>query len=84
MPMFEYICRACDHAFERLVRPGDTPACPACRSEDLEKQLSLPALSSEGIREGNLAKGRKAAESNRKGHQEAQRDSLRSHLAEHS
>jgi putative FmdB family regulatory protein len=81
--MFEYVCRACDHAFERLVRAGDTPACPACQSQDLEKQLSMPALSSEGIRETNLARGRKAAEKNRKGHQEAQRDSLRSHLAEH-
>jgi len=84
MPIFEYVCRACDHAFEQLIRPGVTATCPACQSQDLEKQLSLPALSSEGIREANLAKGRKAAEKNRKGHQEAQRDSLRSHLAEHS
>ena len=84
MPIYEYVCRACSHAFEQFIRPGVTAQCPACQGQDLEKQLSMPAISSDGIREANLAKGRKAAEKNRLGHQEAQRDSLRSHLAEHS
>ena len=46
MPLFEYTCRACSHRFEVLVRTGDTPACPACASEDLEKMLSNPAIKS--------------------------------------
>lgn len=46
MPIFEYTCRACAHQFEALVRKGDTPACPSCRSEDLEKMLSGPAIKS--------------------------------------
>ena len=47
MPLFEYTCRACGHAFETLVRKGDTPSCPACKSEDLEKMLSGVAIKSD-------------------------------------
>jgi putative FmdB family regulatory protein len=48
MPMFEYKCRGCGKEFETLVRVGvDTPACPKCKSEDLEKLLSIPAVQSE-------------------------------------
>jgi putative FmdB family regulatory protein len=47
VPIFEYVCRACRHEFETLVRTGDTPICPACASVELDKQLSLPAIKSE-------------------------------------
>lgn len=50
MPIYEYRCRACQHAFERLVRSGDQPACPACASPDLERLLSLFAVDSDGTR----------------------------------
>jgi putative FmdB family regulatory protein len=51
VPIFEYACRACGRQFEQLVRTGDTPACPACASQDLEKQLSIPAVKTEGTRD---------------------------------
>ena len=51
MPIFEYRCRACRHDFEVLVRAGDTPACPSCAATDLEKQISLFAVASEGTRQ---------------------------------
>jgi putative FmdB family regulatory protein len=60
MPIFEYECRACGHAFERLVRAGDVPACPACASGNLEKLLSLAAISSADIRKANVKKARAA------------------------
>jgi len=47
MPIFEYRCRGCRHAFETLVRPGSPAACPKCAGTDLEKLLSLPAIKSE-------------------------------------
>ena len=47
MPLYEYLCRACDHAFETLVRGGDQPACPACQSKDLERLLSSFGVSSD-------------------------------------
>ncbi|MCC7007656.1 MAG: zinc ribbon domain-containing protein [Acidobacteria bacterium] len=45
MPLFEYICRDCGHAFEALVTASRLPSCPSCESQALEKQLSVFALS---------------------------------------
>jgi putative FmdB family regulatory protein len=61
MPIYEYECRACRHQFEQLVRTGDTPACPSCRSQDLERLLSLAAVSSEHTRQLNFNKARARA-----------------------
>lgn len=48
MPIFEYACNGCGKQFELLVRPQDaTPACPSCKSADLEKLISRPAIKSE-------------------------------------
>lgn len=47
MPIYEYSCRACGHEFETLVRPGSTPGCPKCESQELERLLSLPAIKSD-------------------------------------
>lgn len=41
VPIYEYACRDCGHRFETLVRSGDTPACPDCRSASLDKQFSV-------------------------------------------
>ena len=55
MPLYEYDCLGCQHHFELLVRPGsDTPACPACRSEDLERSLSLFAVATQGTSQARL------------------------------
>lgn len=44
MPLYEYICRECQHAFEELVFTEEEPvACPSCHSPQVEKQWSLPA-----------------------------------------
>ena len=41
MPIFEYACQDCGHAFEALVRSSTVPECPRCHSIQLEKQLSV-------------------------------------------
>lgn len=51
MPIYEYSCRSCGHQFETLILRGETPGCPSCKSEDLEKLLSLPAIKSETTHE---------------------------------
>ena len=61
MPIFEYRCQGCQHEFELLVLPNDTPACPECKSTTLEKQLSILSVSSDGTRQRNLGVARKAA-----------------------
>ena len=42
MPIYEYACSACGHAFEHLARTlADKPAkCPACGAKKLSKQFS--------------------------------------------
>lgn len=61
MPIFEYECRACHHQFEQLIRTGDTPQCPKCQGQDLEKLLSWVAMSSESTRQLNFDRARTAA-----------------------
>jgi putative FmdB family regulatory protein len=53
MPIFEYVCKQCNHRFEALVRASTTVACPACKSASLEKQVSVSAKG-----RGVYAKGR--------------------------
>ncbi|MBX3180946.1 MAG: zinc ribbon domain-containing protein [Candidatus Hydrogenedentes bacterium] len=40
MPLFAFTCASCGTTSELLVRGSETPACPACESTDLEKELS--------------------------------------------
>lgn len=43
MPIYEYACQQCGEEFELLVRGGETPACPGCSSQSLDRLLSAPA-----------------------------------------
>ena len=40
MPIFEYVCRECNHRFELLVQGSVEAACPECRATTLDKQFS--------------------------------------------
>lgn len=46
MPMYDYTCEKCGHAFEHLARRLDepAPACPDCGSKKTAKGLSAPAV----------------------------------------
>jgi putative FmdB family regulatory protein len=43
MPLFEYACQKCEHTFEALVFGDEKVECPECRSEKLERLISVPA-----------------------------------------
>ncbi len=45
MPIFEYVCKDCQHEFEALVFGKQKAECPKCQSEKLEPQLSVFAVS---------------------------------------
>jgi putative FmdB family regulatory protein len=45
MPIFEYVCRECDHRFESIVLGSQKPACPKCESKKLDQQISRFAVS---------------------------------------
>lgn len=45
MPLFEYECKGCGRKFEFLKRGDEAPRCPACGGEQVEKCLSVFAVS---------------------------------------
>jgi putative FmdB family regulatory protein len=59
MPIHEYACRTCRHQFEAIVRASDTPRCPSCCSDDLERLISTFAVDSEGSRKLSLDAARR-------------------------
>ncbi len=40
MPIFEYVCRECNHRFELLMQGAAEAVCPQCKTTKLEKQFS--------------------------------------------
>ena len=45
MPIFEFICGSCSHPFEAFIQGSGEPRCPSCGGTELEKQLSVFAVS---------------------------------------
>lgn len=50
MPIYEYQCEACGHAFETLQKVSDSPLinCPDCGADALKKLISAPAFRLKG------------------------------------
>jgi putative FmdB family regulatory protein len=44
MPIYEYICKECDHSFEALVYGNEQAECPKCHGRKLTPQLSVFAV----------------------------------------
>ncbi len=61
MPIYEYECRGCGHRFELVVLPLTVRACPTCRGQDLERTISMFAVSSEGSRQVARSEAKKRA-----------------------
>jgi putative FmdB family regulatory protein len=60
MPIYEYECKSCKHQFEYLVLPASpAPECPSCHHQDLQRMISLCAVSSESTRQSHLTSERK-------------------------
>ena len=48
MPIYEYVCDACEYAFEKLVSSSRTRIhCPRCESPKVTKQFSTFAFKGE-------------------------------------
>ena len=50
MPIYEYLCGACGHAFEAIQKFSDPVLtdCPTCSKPELKKQLSAPGFQLKG------------------------------------
>jgi len=59
VPLFDYSCKACGHQFEAFVRKAE-PTCPKCKSADLERLLSLPAVRTEGTKQKTMKQSKQA------------------------
>jgi len=46
MPIYEYVCKDCSHAFEAIVQGTRRAKCPECGGGRLAKQLSVFATAS--------------------------------------
>ena len=61
MPLFEFTCRKCGHAFEELLTASEADAgkvpCPACGSRRVEKGFSSFATNTTGGGGGSLPAG---------------------------
>ncbi len=44
MPLFDFQCRSCQQVFEVLIRTSETPVCPHCGSDQLDRQVGLVAV----------------------------------------
>lgn len=79
MPIYEYECRGCGHQFEFLLLPSTVAACPSCGGQELERVISLFAVSSEGSRQVALADGRKRHASVKREKDHADAEYIRNH-----
>lgn len=59
MPIYEYVCKKCEHSFEALVRRNEQPVCEECGSDKLERLISMPYVKSETTKEKSLRAAKK-------------------------
>lgn len=84
MPLYDFKCRACGHAFDELVKVGETPNCPSCGQADVERLFCVPrAISTESTRKRNLGEARRRAGKVRKEKDHAQAEYERNYYKEH-
>ena len=55
MPIYEFVCCKCDHAFEYLALSAseENPACPKCDSKSVQKLMSAGSVRPHGIPTGS-------------------------------
>ena len=85
MPIYEYLCTACSHRFEYLLRTSSPPAiCPVCNSSDLEQLISGWAVRSESATQANLAAAHRKAAAGRDARHHDEHRHLHEHFEDHS
>ncbi len=85
MPIYDYQCRQCGHRFEQVVKPDETPSCPACQATDPERFFPFSAaVSTAKTRQKALSVARGKANAVKKEKDHAHQEYLRNHIKDHS
>jgi putative FmdB family regulatory protein len=79
VPLFDYKCGQCGEEFEALVRGGDAPSCPRCGDQNVEKQISLFAVSSDQTRKASLKIAKRKAQQTARDKAIADAEEIRNH-----
>ena len=84
MPIYDFLCPACGHSQEMLVKMNETPTCPACQKSAMERQLSLSAAISTGrTRDKSLTNARQIKSGIKEEQDRAHAEYLRKHNEDH-
>ena len=82
MPIFDYSCKGCGHRFDALVLRNETVSCSKCGSTELEKNLTTPALKTEGTHALAMKAAKKRDKRQARDNYWTQRDYERAHYEE--
>ena len=82
MPIFDYSCTACGKRFDLLIRGKETASCPKCGSQELEKNLTLPAVKTETTHGKAMAAAKRRDKRQARDNYWTQRDYERAHYEE--
>ena len=73
VPIYEFVCQKCENEFEKVVSFSETtmPACPACTSDEVQRQMGVPAIHFKGsgwyINDSKEKKGKEDESSSKDG-----------------
>ena len=79
VPLFDYRCGRCGEEFEALVRGDAAPHCPHCGAHDVEKLISMFAVSSEQTRQASFKIAKRKAQQNARDKAIADAEEIRNH-----
>ena len=84
MPIFEYRCSACGNEFEILVlNSSPVCECPSCRSQEVEKLMSISSVSSDQTRRRASGDIRARNRALRRDHSHEEVKRMESHAHDH-
>ena len=77
MPLYEFECQSCGHEFEALVRGTESPVCPSCGRDKLQRLLSAFGVKTEASSKSAMTRARQAMKKANRDREVAEREAGR-------